>query len=739
MYTGITGAQTIPMTIRITELVDINLDLDGGLFPSPGDLYAELNIDGVSINNFDDRFSVTPDDGPGFLTPWHYNPTPPAWEFTQEVSISNGPIPITIEIWDDDGITSNDQADINPGDSKSISILVDPVTGLWSGDVSSPTNCSQGADGQEVKVCWEIEVDDPDKDGLPSLWEISGIDFDNDGTIDLDLPALGADPQKKDIFVEVDYMEFHKPRSQAIADAIQAFANAPVNNPDGSQGITLHVEVDEQVPHQDNITVWSGFDAIKATNFGTLAQRGEDPNQPNPNADNVIAAKKLAYRYAIFMHRVNNSSVSGMAELDPTGEGGNDFIVSLGGPEWGLNDDGTHNVGTLKQQAGTFVHELGHTLGLFHGGQDPDINCKPNYLSVMNYLFQVGYIPDGEGEGRLDLSSRELPELNETLLDEALGIQGGSDYTFWNTGFFTETGAGNGPLDWNGNDNIDGNLVNVDINNFTGSIGGCDGFGDVYTGHDDWSNLKYNFRNSTGFETGSHPPLIQELTGEDAKAIEDMFDNFFTADLSLTITDDPDPVIAGNNLSYEITIENTGALDAKSVTLENTHPSGVELLDAIASQGSCAESGGIIDCDLGLIASSASANVTITIAVDPATIGTLNNTATASTVTPDKDMTNNEDTEVTESITPAGAIRDLIDLVGAMGLPKGVRNSLIAPLKQAPKLLEDANPNNDIAVCEKLNAFLIHVDEKETNGNITTEQANSLRDAVALIENALGC
>ena len=57
----------------------------------------------------------------------------------------------------------------------------------------------------------------------------------------------------------------------------------------------------------------------------------------------------------------------------------------------GLWDGAT---GTEFAQVSTLVHELGHTLGLRHGGAaataaNPSPNCKPNYQSVMNYFFQV--------------------------------------------------------------------------------------------------------------------------------------------------------------------------------------------------------------------------------------------------------------------------------------------------------------------------------------------------------------
>ncbi len=52
---------------------------------------------------------------------------------------------------------------------------------------------------------------DPDEDGLFSHWEVTGIDIDQDGVVDLDLRAMGADPFQKDIFLEVDWLYGNKP------------------------------------------------------------------------------------------------------------------------------------------------------------------------------------------------------------------------------------------------------------------------------------------------------------------------------------------------------------------------------------------------------------------------------------------------------------------------------------------------------------------------------------------------
>ena len=55
-------------------------------------------------------------------------------------------------------------------------------------------------------------------------------------------------------------------------------------------------------------------------------------------------------------------------------------------------------------QAGTLMHEWGHNGELTHGGRAGDANCKPTYVSVMNYLYQLRGLLDDGGRPHLDLS-----------------------------------------------------------------------------------------------------------------------------------------------------------------------------------------------------------------------------------------------------------------------------------------------------------------------------------------------
>ena len=100
------------------------------------------------------------------------------------------------------------------------------------------------------------------------------------------------------------------------------------------------------------------------------------------------------------------AGVSGVAEFP----GGGDFLVSLG--LW----DNTNFVGTDFGIATTTMHEFGHTIGLGHGGNAMP-NCKPNYLSVMNYMFQLGGLVDAEGVPHLGYSTVDYNDVDGDRLE----------------------------------------------------------------------------------------------------------------------------------------------------------------------------------------------------------------------------------------------------------------------------------------------------------------------------------
>ena len=74
-----------------------------------------------------------------------------------------------------------------------------------------------------------------------------------------------------------------------------------------------------------------------------------------------------------------------------------------------------------------------------------------------------------------------------------------------------------------------------------------------------------------------------------------------------------------------------------------------------------------------------------------------------------------------------------------MGLPNGVENSLVGPINQADRLLNDNNPSNDGAVCNKLDEFLVHVADNLAEGGITQAQADLLINFAHAIQTELGC
>jgi uncharacterized repeat protein (TIGR01451 family) len=125
------------------------------------------------------------------------------------------------------------------------------------------------------------------------------------------------------------------------------------------------------------------------------------------------------------------------------------------------------------------------------------------------------------------------------------------------------------------------------------------------------------------------------------------------ADLVVTKSDNPDPVLAGANLTYGVTIKNLGPSTAEDVMLTDSLPDEVSFVGYTISNGSgtCVplEGSTNVKCDLNDLNPGAFVTAFIEVLVDPAVPNnsTIYEKAVVSSATPDPDESNNSVTEDT--------------------------------------------------------------------------------------------
>jgi uncharacterized repeat protein (TIGR01451 family) len=136
-----------------------------------------------------------------------------------------------------------------------------------------------------------------------------------------------------------------------------------------------------------------------------------------------------------------------------------------------------------------------------------------------------------------------------------------------------------------------------------------------------------------------------------------------SADLSVTKTDAPDPVLAGNNLTYTITVANAGPGAAATVSLADTVPANTTFVSFTAPAGWTATTPavggtGAINATNPSLAASANASFTLVVQVAAATANAtvISNTATVASTTSDPTPANNTATATT---TVTGLAADL--------------------------------------------------------------------------------
>lgn len=359
---------------------------------------------------------------------------------------------------------------------------------------------------------------DTDGDGLPDVWEKEGLDYDGDGKIDVDLPAMGADPNVPDIFVEVDWMV--RPQKKFLWWEIQAGRSmAPsedamklVYDSFKQHGINLHIDVGPD-----------SIDFVTGKKWGNLSGGNEIPYEKmfdiNSSWFSTVNANFSKARHNVFRHCLFVDQYDGESSGKSNGIPGQFFIVA--------NQDWVFNGGNISV-GGTFMHELGHTLGLRHGGCDHE-HYKPNYLSVMNYAFQTTGLV---GSGMIGYSDYKLPDINEAHINENLGIDPsgltagtglGTTLFYWAPNQRNVIPISKAAIDFNNNGKLETDIsldLNPDGNVYDKPIA-------VLKGHEDWSGIVYkggaigeHNNSSNGNSSGIAFPIndtgLQEKTLEEA-------------------------------------------------------------------------------------------------------------------------------------------------------------------------------------------------------------------------------
>jgi hypothetical protein len=212
-----------------------------------------------------------------------------------------------------------------------------------------------------------------------------------------------------------------------------------------------------------------------------------------------------------------------------------DFFVTLG--DWEILDLALpYNI--YYQRAGTFMHELGHNLGLHHGGVNldgegqvigpDDLNFKPNHLSVMNYFYQWTGLRKKvdlwfDTDGHMDysrLTSLQIPILNENQLDETKGLMASGQALNFKSRYYCPNGDVKyaelqGPVDWNC-DGKSKETVSFDLNrNGTSN--------DLLSTMNEWEHLIYDGgaigASGDYIELPTTTPEIKEMSFEEAEAL----------------------------------------------------------------------------------------------------------------------------------------------------------------------------------------------------------------------------
>jgi hypothetical protein len=375
-------------------------------------------------------------------------------------------VDVTLQLWDNDG-DENTLCDISKypnrnGSGLDVHLTYDISIGRWGGDNNNVDVTGYGrvcgsADGSiyknenDCEMWFNIHQNDFDNDGLPYWLETNvyntdptsndtGSDVDSDGVpiewehrygfnplvwddhqnIDPDRDSInnieeyltynfGSDPFRKDVFLEIDYMQ----ESDGAVRYVSKDALEMVQNPFHNRNIIFHFDTGqlnggEIVPYDSD----SKFEEIREIwNNYFLHNNSND-------------WRRGVFHYVIFVH-----------DQTPKGYGFSGDVSPYWGYIPGTNSIALANTLVEKKAklpfksteyitASLIIHEMGHNFGIRFGepfGCDNRLTGSPfkigwyiwgNYKSIMNYRYTYSILDYSDGShGKIDYDDWENIDL----------------------------------------------------------------------------------------------------------------------------------------------------------------------------------------------------------------------------------------------------------------------------------------------------------------------------------------
>jgi hypothetical protein len=181
----------------------------------------------------------------------------------------------------------------------------------------------------------------------PNKYNTDGDRLSDGEELNPEEPYPGADPLRKDVYVEVDYKNIDRDKlDEKLKPVRDEFADAPVSNPNGAgNGITLHTVIDEDL--------------------GSVVVPRSDEQDSKEQLGNLL----MQYSQKPYLYVAADPEKHGKPFKHPQA------------PAATLLNDGQ----TIGR---TFMHELGHLMGISsqdYEGIDSDEVPFDTYPSVMNY------------------------------------------------------------------------------------------------------------------------------------------------------------------------------------------------------------------------------------------------------------------------------------------------------------------------------------------------------------------